>query len=89
MVGKFVRFLGGKFINSKLMAPIVNPIKNFFTRIGARITGLFKGGGGWLTKNIMTPLRSVRAQFLNGFGLKKRGVLVKGMMSSLLRVNAN
>jgi hypothetical protein len=79
MVGKFVRFLGGKFINSKLMAPIVNPIKNFFARIGTFVSKFGKAGGGWMTKNLLTPLRSVRAQFLHGFGLKKGGVLVKGM----------
>ena len=73
MVGKFVKFAGKKFLTSKLMAPIVNPIKAFFTNIGTKIKGFFKGGG-FITKNILNPLKNIKTQFLHGLFGKGGGV---------------
>ena len=79
---KGVRFVGGKFINSKFMAPIVEPIRRFFTNIGDGIRRVVTKIGN-LIKPIVNTFKNIKTQFLHGLFGKGGGVAglkgVKGM----------
>jgi hypothetical protein len=82
---KGVRFIGGKFVNSKFMAPIINPIKAFFLNIRTGIQTQIARVGN-LLKPITNTFKNIRTQFLHGLFGKKGGVAglkgIKGMGST-------
>ena len=72
LLAKGVRLVGGKFINSKFMAPIVDPIKGFFKGIGKKVGINTKGTGLFAT--IANTFKNVKTQFLHGLFGKKGGI---------------
>ena len=74
LVGRFVKFVGMKFVNSKFMKPIVDPIKAFFKGIGNRIKKIGKGTRSSLIAPIANFFKDIIRQFKAGFSGSKSAV---------------